>query len=528
MRRIVKGTGIVVAALIVIVISLPFLINVDQFRPTLQSEISRGLGREVTLGHLRLKILSGEVTADDLSVAEDPAFGKPAFLRAKSLQVGVELWPFLLSRKMIVTNLSLDQPEIALVQSPKGDWNFSSLGAKTATPATPTSSATAPLDLSVKLIRVTNGQLTLGRTIGHWKPLVLDQVNIEMRDFSKDASFPLSLWARVRGGGTIKLEGKAGPIHPTDSAMTPVTVSLAADQLDLASTGLNDFMPELAGLVSLDGNADSDGTTISLKGRVKVDKLTLAKSGRAAQRTVELDFAIKHDLRKHSGTLAQGDVHIGNALAHLTGTYTEQGAAVTLNMKLDGPAMPVQELAALLPPLGIVLPNGASLQGGAATANLTIEGPAPRLITKGSLAVNGTRLAGFDLPKKMTAIEALAGIHPTTDTEIQTLSANVESSPEGIQAHDLRLVVPSIGDLSGNGTVSPANVLDFKMSAVVHTSGLLTAVGNQPIPFSIGGTCTDPTFRPDVKSMVKQEIRGAAGKAASELLKGLTSGGKKN
>src|SRR5579871_4042881 len=124
MRRIAKWTGIVVAALILIVISLPFLINVDQFRPTLQSEISRALGREVTLGNLRLKILSGEVTADDLSVAEDPAFGKPAFLRAKSLQVGVELWPFLLSRKMVVTNLSLDQPQIALVQSPKGDWNF--------------------------------------------------------------------------------------------------------------------------------------------------------------------------------------------------------------------------------------------------------------------------------------------------------------------------------------------------------------------------------------------------------------------
>ena len=81
MKRIAKWTGINLAVLILAVVSLSFLINVDQFRPTLQSELTRALRREVTLGNLRLKILSGEVTADDLSVADDPAFGKPAIIR---------------------------------------------------------------------------------------------------------------------------------------------------------------------------------------------------------------------------------------------------------------------------------------------------------------------------------------------------------------------------------------------------------------------------------------------------------------
>src|SRR5579864_1003358 len=148
MKRTAKWLGICLALLILIVISLPFLINVDQFRPTLQSDLSTALGREVTLGNLRLKILSGQVTADDLSVAEDPAFGKPAFLSAKSLHVGVELWPFLLSRKLIVTDLTLDQPEIALVQAPSGDWNFSSLGSKSKTskPAAAQPAASAPTE----------------------------------------------------------------------------------------------------------------------------------------------------------------------------------------------------------------------------------------------------------------------------------------------------------------------------------------------------------------------------------------------
>jgi AsmA protein len=527
MKRIAKWTGIIVAILILIVVCIPFLINVNQFRPSLQAEISRALGREVTLGNLQLKILSGEVTADDLSVAEDPAFGKPAFLRAKSLHVGVEIWPFLMSRKMVVTNLSLDQPEIALVQSPKGDWNFSSLGSKSGNTAAQVAPAANPLDLSVKLVRVTNGRLTLGRTIGHWKPLVLEQVSIEMRDFSSTSSFPFSLSTKVRGGGSVKLDGNAGPINPQDSAMTPLTVSLSADQVDLAGSGLNDFMPELAGVVSFQGKGESDGTKLNLNGTLKLDKLKLSKTGTSAKRQVALDFAVQHDLRRHTGVLQEGDIHIGSAVAHLTGTYAEQGDSVTLNMKLAGPGMPVQELAALLPPLGIVLPNGASLQGGTATANLSMEGRADRLVTRGSLAVNNTRVVGFDLPKKMAAIEALAGIHPSSDTEIQTLSANVESSPEGIQAQDLRLVVPTIGDLSGGGSVSPTNALDFKMSAVVHASGLLSPIGNRPIPFTISGTSADPTFRPDVKAIVKEQVKGAAGKVAGDLINGLL-GGKKN
>ncbi|HEY2843811.1 MAG TPA: AsmA family protein, partial [Bryobacteraceae bacterium] len=179
MKRLAKWIGIVFAVVIAAVVSLPFLINVDQFRPTLQAELTKALGREVTLGNLRLKVWAGEVTADDLAVAEDPSFGKPAFLQAKSLHVGVELWPFLMSRRLIVTNLSIDQPEITLVQSPSGDWNFSSLGTKSKAPAAAAAPGPArePLNLSVELLKITNGRLTLRRTVGHWKPLVLQQVN---------------------------------------------------------------------------------------------------------------------------------------------------------------------------------------------------------------------------------------------------------------------------------------------------------------------------------------------------------------
>jgi AsmA protein len=531
---ILKWVGISFAILILIVLSLPFLINVDQFRPTLQSDLTTALGRQVTLGSLHLKIFAGEVSADDLSVAEDPAFGKPAFLKAKSLHVGVEILPFLFSHKLNVTDLNIDQPEIALVQAPTGNWNFSSLGGKsTAVPAGTPPSARLPLDLSVKLVKVTNGRVTLSRTLGHWKPLALEQVNIQLRDFSSSTAFPFSLSAQVRGGGNLNLDGKAGPLNPTDSALTPVSVNLKIAHLDLVGSGTNDIAPHVTGLASFDGSGQSDGVTMHLQGKLSAEKLKLAKNGSPATRPVEVDFAVQHDLRKHSGTFNQGDIHIGSAAAHLTGTYAEQGQSMVLNLKLSGPGMPVQELEAMLPALGIVLPAGTSLRGGTASANLSMEGPADRLVTTGSVALNNTRLVGFDLSKKMATIETLAGIKASPDTDIQVLSANLRSAPEGTSAQNMKLVVPTLGEVTGAGTISPADALNFKMSAMVHTSGILAVAGNKPIPFTVEGTASNPVFKPDVGAIAKEQMKGIidgsnVGKTAGGILNGLLGGKKKN
>ena len=201
--------------------------------------------------------------------------------------------------------------------------------------------------------------------------------------------------------------------------MTPVNASLKVAQLDLAGSGMSDFAPDVAGLVSFEGTGSSDGLIMQVDGKLKAEKLKLAKKGTPATRPVEFDFAAQHDLRKHSGTLRQGDIHIGGAPAHLTGTYAEQGESVVLNLKLAGPNMPVPELETLLPALGVVLPAGSRLEGGTASVTLAMEGPADKLVTSGSLALNNTRLTGFDLPKKMAAIEKLAGIKGGPDTEIR-------------------------------------------------------------------------------------------------------------
>lgn len=505
----------------VTVITLPLLINVNRFKPTLEARLSNALGRQVTLGNLKLAFWSGEVTADDLSVADDPHFGKPAFVHAKSLRVGVELLPFLFSRKLNVKEVTLDQPDILLVQAPGGDWNFSSLGGNRGQTSSPAPQpAQTSLTLSVQRVRIAGGRVTLGRTLGHWKPLVLDQVNIEMRNFSATTAFPFSVSTHFSGGGSLALEGSAGPLNPDDTAMTPVNASLHVKQLDLAASGMNDFAPELAGLVSCDATGNSDGRLMHLSGKLQVEKVKISRHGSPAPRPVELDFTVDHDLRRHSGTIRQAALHIGKAAAAISGEYAEQQEAMVLHMKLDGPGMPLSDLSAMLPALGVILPAGASLQGGTVTASLAMDGPADKLVSGGSLALANTRLAGFNLQEKMSSIEKLAGIRSGPNVGIQELSVNLRVAPDGTSANDISLVLPAIGKVQGGGTVSPENALDFKMSATVQANGLAAALRHEAIPFTVQGTAADPVFRPDMKAVVKDEIKGLGG----TLLRGLTGG----
>src|SRR5271169_5558075 len=120
MKRPIKIAAIVVAVLLVIVIALPFLVDVNSFRPRLESELSAALGRDVKVGNLGLSILSGSVTAENLSIADDPAFGKDPFVKAKQLKVGVEMMPLIFSKTLHITEIILDQPEISLVRSAAG------------------------------------------------------------------------------------------------------------------------------------------------------------------------------------------------------------------------------------------------------------------------------------------------------------------------------------------------------------------------------------------------------------------------
>ncbi|MFP5206990.1 MAG: hypothetical protein ACLGSH_16680, partial [Acidobacteriota bacterium] len=57
--RWLRIAGIAAAVVFLLLLVVPFFINADTFRPTVESELSSALGRKVTLGHLSLSLITG-------------------------------------------------------------------------------------------------------------------------------------------------------------------------------------------------------------------------------------------------------------------------------------------------------------------------------------------------------------------------------------------------------------------------------------------------------------------------------------
>ena len=529
--KALKIIGIVVAILLIIVIALPFLINVNSFRPKLESELTEALGRQVKVGNLSLSILSGSVTAEDLSIADDPTFSKDPFIRAKSLKVGVEVMPLIFSKTLHVTDITLDKPEIALLRDASGKWNFSSLGSKSAK-AAPANAPSSTPDLSVSKLDVKDGRLSVNRANSSIKPHVYDNVDISVRDFSPKSQFPFTISANLPAGGTTKLEGKAGPINSDDVSASPIEAQINVKGLDLTASGFVEPSTGIAGVADFDGTLNSDGKVLRTGGTLKAAKLKLSVKGTPASEPVTVKYTTDYDLKKEGGTLTQGDVTLGKALAKLTGTYQSQGESTILNMKLNADGMPVDDLQTMLPALGIILPSGSKLQGGTLSVNVGITGPVDKLVIVGPIRLAQTKLAGFNLSSKMSAISALSGSQSGSDTSIQNLSTDARVAPEGVRTQNINLTIPALGTVTGNGTISPGGSLDYKMNASLSggaVTGLtqLAGIGGKggSIPFFIQGTTSDPKFMPDVQGMVGSQLKGGLGGALGGLMGGKNSSG---
>ncbi len=517
--------GVVVVLIVIAALVIPHLLNADTYRGRIEATLSQSLGRPVTLGHLQFSLFTGSLVAENASIADDPRYSKDPFLQASTVKIGVEVKPLIFNRQLHITGFEVDNPKVNLLRAANGVWNYSSLGNSDKRTTTAQTQSTLP-NLNIGQIQVKNGSVTIGNLPQVGKPRVFTDLNATIQRFSLTNWFPFSVSAHVPTSGSLLVTGTAGPVDQKDASLTPVNAQLTLKNVDPVAAGFIDPGQGIAGIINLQAKTVSNGRILNANGTLDAEHLQLSKSGSPSSTPVHLQFAVAQDLAALSGTIQHATLTIGQAVAQIAGTYRTAGPNTDLNLRVTGQGVPINELEAFLPSVGVHLPSGSRLEGGTLTTSLDITGPAQNPTIHGPLRIDNTQLAGFDLGSKLASISALTGAKTGSATVIRSLTTDLTQSPAGIRTDNLQLAVVGLGNAAGNGTISPGGGLNYRLiiklaqgaGSVAGTAtqlvgllpgmagGAISSAVKNGIPVDIRGTTSNPTFTPNLGGLGRSSV----------------------
>ena len=510
--------GAVIAVALVALAVLPFLIDVNRFRPELEAEASAGLGRTVKLGNLSLSILSGKLVAHDIEIADDPAFSQSAFLKAESVKIEIDLKPLIFSRQLNLTGIVIDRPQINLLKAADGTYNFSTLG-NSSVPVQTTPGANHP-PLSVARFRVNQGTLTVAQLDSSGKPLVYSDVNIVVTDFSRASQFHFQISAGLPGSGEASLSGKIGPIRFANIPSTPLDLTATVHKLNISAYRFIDPASGISGMLDLDEIITSDGSTASAAGTLVGSRMIFGPGGRPSPKAITIRDKVEVDLATQSIKITPSDILIGNAKFQMTGTIESPSKRRALGLRLTGKNVPIDDLQAVLPSVPVRLPEGSHLRGGTLSINFAITGPLASPVVSGPVQVADTTLVGYNLGAQIGSVASFAGkAISNPDTFLHSMSCDTTATLAGSTSTNIQADIPSVATSTGSGTTNLDGTLHFDILSY-PTSGMagglikMSSVGSGKgaIPIAIEGTVAHPIYVTDTKaaarSIVGQTARG--------------------
>src|SRR3546814_7442245 len=100
MKKLLLGIALLVVIAVGGLAVALMTVDVDQFRPRIQTSLSSTLGRPVSIGKMTLSLRELAFTADAIEIGDDPAFAQQPFVKADRLAVQVAPWPLISKREL--------------------------------------------------------------------------------------------------------------------------------------------------------------------------------------------------------------------------------------------------------------------------------------------------------------------------------------------------------------------------------------------------------------------------------------------
>src|SRR5262245_56271645 len=192
MRKILIGLGVIVVIILLAVLTLPRFVDVNHYRPQIEAELEKRLGRDVSLGPMTLSLFPVAFRVQNATIAEDLDFhtGRP-FAETATLFVSPEFFP-LLRRQIRISKLELRDPKLEFVRNENGVWNFASIVAHRKDNGG---------RFSLNELKVFNGQVAI-TDLRQGKPRTqYDHIDLLVNDFVSGQSFNVEARAHLPGNG---------------------------------------------------------------------------------------------------------------------------------------------------------------------------------------------------------------------------------------------------------------------------------------------------------------------------------------
>ena len=262
MSRSTKITLLSMAVLVVLTGILMTLVKTlvtpEKVRATLVPLAEKSLQRKVTIGKIKIGLLSG-ISLRDLHVRQKA--GMDDVLALESMELQYQLLP-LLAGKVVVDQVRLVQPKIVVIRNPDDSFNFSDvLGAKVATSTKAGTVAQAEggasrsaLSLLINEVVISGGEvLFLDGSKGDKTPsrYVIKPFSFQAREIVPGKAFPIEFSAAVTGTG----------VSLSAQLIGQITLAGNGGQLLQAfSLRLKDVQADIAGMkAGISGDIDYDG-----------------------------------------------------------------------------------------------------------------------------------------------------------------------------------------------------------------------------------------------------------------------------
>lgn len=271
-RAITATVGFLVA----LGLLLPPFINANRFRKRLTASTSGALGRSVSLGNVRIRLLPRPgFDIKDFVVGDDPAFSAEPLLRAEQVTATLRftsLW----RGKFEIARLDLKYPSLNLVRNANGEWNIESLLRYTSSlRAAPTSRVKPESNPRFPYIEADSGRINF-KILQEKKVYAFADTDFALWLESENQwnmrmeGRPMRTDANLSDTGTVRVEGSMRRGETLEKSALQMHVTLANSQLGQFSSLLSGRDHGWRGNVDVQATAQGTAEKLNIDADAKV------------------------------------------------------------------------------------------------------------------------------------------------------------------------------------------------------------------------------------------------------------------